>query len=185
MVNVFEYEELEDVILVGHSYSGMVVTGVTAQLPERVAHLVYLDAIVPRPGQSFFDDWSAAGREAVEEEARLSGEAWRWPMPPDLAEMSSLSGFTESDETWLRTKAVAQPLRTFSQPLPLSILFTQQIPRTYILCTADRTHFPDYVEQARTESTWGFYELSTGHWPMITMPEKLANILLEIAANST
>ncbi|MEM7347490.1 MAG: alpha/beta fold hydrolase, partial [Chloroflexota bacterium] len=72
VVNVFEYQALDSVILVGHSYSGMVVTGVIDQIPDRVSHLVYLDAIVPRPGQSLFDDWSETGQQAVAEEARLA-----------------------------------------------------------------------------------------------------------------
>lgn len=80
MENVFKDEELEDVILAGHSSSGLVATGVANRIPEQVAHLVYLDAIVPRAGQALLDDWSAEGRIAVEEEARLGGEGWRWPM---------------------------------------------------------------------------------------------------------
>ncbi|MEM7348997.1 MAG: alpha/beta fold hydrolase, partial [Chloroflexota bacterium] len=146
-----------------------------------VSHLVYLDAIVPRPGQSLFDDWSETGQQAVAEEARLAGDPRRWPMPDDLDVMSSFDGLTDQDKQWLRTKSAPQPLKTFSQPLPPPKKDSQQLPRSYILCTSDRAQFPEYVETARTSSAWGFYELATGHWPMISKPNDVATILLEIA----
>ncbi len=119
VINVLIYEDLWNVVLLGHSYSGMVVTGVANQVPERLSHLVYLDAIVPRNGQSLIDDWSAAGWAAVKEEARLKDEGWRWPIPDDLHTMSSLAGLTHSDKEWLYRQATPQPLKTFSQPLRL------------------------------------------------------------------
>jgi pimeloyl-ACP methyl ester carboxylesterase len=181
VVNKILYEDIWDVILVGHSYAGMVVTGVADRIPDRLAWLVYLDAMVPRNGQSFFDDWSSAGQAAVKEEAHIYGDGWRWPIPDDLDTFSSLAGMTEEDKTWFFSKAVPQPLKTLSQPLQLTNPARDKISRTYILCTAERTEFPDFVEHARTDPNWGFYELPTGHWPMISMPQELANLLLELA----
>lgn len=181
VVNVLEYEDLQDVVLVGHSYSGMVVTGVANQMSHRLSHLVYLDAIVPRPGQSLFDDWSEAGQKAVQEEADQGGGGWSWPLPEDIEELSSLSGFTDDDKKWLQRMSEPQPLQTFSQPLQIPATHTKEISRSYILCTADRSRFPDYVEHARTSSEWGFFEIDTGHWPMITTPKELADIFLEVA----
>ncbi len=181
IVQMLEYEDLQEVILVGHSYSGMVVTGVANQVPRRLSQLVYLDAIVPRPGQSLFDDWSEAGKQAVQEEADQLSNGWSWPLPDDLEELSSMIGFTDEDRAWFKSKSAPQPLKTFSQPLAVPASPLIDIPKSYILCTAERNGFPDYVEQARTSADWGFYELDTGHWPMITTAKELANIFLKIA----
>lgn len=180
VVNVLEYEDLQRVVLIGHSYAGMVVTGVADRAPQRLAHVVYLDALVPDDGQSFFDFWSPEGRAAVEEEARLMGDGSRWPVPDDLR---GLAGLTEADERWLRSRAVAHPLKTLSQPVQVVDPSAAEIPRTYILCMAEREGdpVPDLVERMCSQRGWRLRRLATGHWPMISMPRELAGLLLEAA----
>src|SRR5438445_11960541 len=82
ILNVIKFEDLSDVVLIGHSYGGMVATGVADRARERIAQLVYLDAFVPRDGQSLFDLQSAATRERMRELARAEGEGWRIPPTP-------------------------------------------------------------------------------------------------------
>jgi pimeloyl-ACP methyl ester carboxylesterase len=83
ILGVFEFEDLHDVILVGHSYGGMVMTGVAQHIPHRLAHLVYLDALVPQDGQSVLDIIGPFWSARFEERARTFGDGWRLP-PPSL-----------------------------------------------------------------------------------------------------
>ena len=82
VVNVLEYEDLQEVVLVGHSYAGAVIPGVADRAAPRVAHLIYFDAVVQRDGEALFDLWSDRGAAALER-ARVEGDAWRGPVPAD------------------------------------------------------------------------------------------------------
>ena len=85
VVGVLEYEDLRDVVLVGHSYGGMVITGVVDRAADRLAHLVYLDAFVPQDGQALADLVDSTLYTTLEEQARAEGEGWRVPALPQLA----------------------------------------------------------------------------------------------------
>src|SRR5262249_19832506 len=134
IVNVLEFEDLDHVVLTGHSYSGMVITGVAERVPERLAHLVYVDASVPQDGESMFGKGPSRFQAFVEEEARSRGDGWRWPLPEleELSTFASLAGLTDADRRWFQSKAVAQPLKTLTQPLGVANPRAQAIPRTYI-----------------------------------------------------
>ena len=174
VVNVLEYEDLDDVVLVGHSYAGLVIAGAADRVPARVAQLVYLAANLPQPGRSLFESWSAAGRQAVEQEARAAGAGWRWPLPEDLG--AAGADLDPAAVAWLRSKAVGQPLRTFAEPLQL-VGPDLDVPRTYIRCTAEGAATPGEV----TGAGWQVRELATGHWPMLSAPQDLAHLLVAIA----
>lgn len=178
VVNVLAYEDLAGVVLVGHSYAGFVIAGAADRAAERVARLVHLDANVPRDGEAFFDGWSPEGRAAVEAEVRAGGEGWRWPMPADLG--PAASGLADGDLRWLRARAVGHPLGTLTQPLPLTDPAAAAIPTTYVQCTAAGAPVPGVVEQARAERGWSVRTLPTGHWPMVSMPRELAELLLAV-----
>ena len=107
VVGVLEMEDLRDIILIGHSYGGMVATGVADRARERIAQLVYLDAFVPQDGQSLFDLQPAAARDQMRELARTSGEGWRLPpnpMPPDTP---------EADVAWATPRRLAAAAQDF------------------------------------------------------------------------
>lgn len=176
IVGILEYEDLHNVILVGHSYGGMVISGVAEATAERVAHLVFLDAFVPQDGQSLFDtipDHGAAMRKIAEE----SGDGWKVPLH------NATFGVTdEADIAWMATRITAQPLRAFEEPVRLTNQAALALPRSYILCRQDEPSlFDSFAEQAQGDG-WGYYELMTCHDVMITMPEELAAILLEVVA---
>jgi pimeloyl-ACP methyl ester carboxylesterase len=175
---VIEFEDLRDLIVVGHSYGGMVATGVVDRVPERVRHLVYLDAFVPRDGQSVFDLLGDAVHRQALELARQAGEGWRVPanpMPPDTP---------EADKAWAVPRRRMQPLRTLEQRLALGGA-GEGVARSYIYCTrvAPGDPFRPFAERARAEG-WDYRELDASHNPQITMPETLVGVLDEIARSA-
>lgn len=175
ILGVLRFEDLNNVFLVGHSYGGMVATGVADRAPERLAHLIYLDAFVPRNGQSLFDlqspELQAAKREAVQKD----GDGWlvpQNPLPPDTS---------ESDVAWITPRRVMQPLITFEQPINLTGA-VDRLPKSYIKCTriGPEDVFKDFAQRARDEG-WNYFEIDSSHSPHITAPQALANLFDQIA----
>jgi pimeloyl-ACP methyl ester carboxylesterase len=114
VIGVLEMEDLRDVVLIAHSYGGMVATGVADRARERIAQLIYLDAFVPHDGQSLFDLQPPDARARMRELARTDGEGWRLPptqMPADTP---------DADVAWASGRRRPQPVRTFEQPLRLA-----------------------------------------------------------------
>jgi pimeloyl-ACP methyl ester carboxylesterase len=182
VVSVLEYEGLWDVVLVGHSYAGGVVTGVAHRVPQRLRNVVYLDASIPQDGRSLFDLNPPIFRAIVEEEARKTGDGWKWPLP-DWAEIGSyisLADLTEADRAWMRARGTPHPLGTMTQPVRLGNPDAEVIPRTYVYCGPLDAPVPPHVEQARTAPGWRYVELTTSHWPMISKPRETAEILLAV-----
>jgi pimeloyl-ACP methyl ester carboxylesterase len=127
VTGVLETEDLRDIVLVAHSYGGMVATGVADRVRERIAQLIYLDAFVPHDGQSLFDLQPADARARMRELARTDGEGWRLPptqMPADTP---------DADVAWASGRRRPQPIRTFEQPLRLAGNAAPP-PRSYIYC---------------------------------------------------
>jgi len=173
---VIEMEDLRDFILIGHSYGGMVATGVVDRLGDRVRHLVYLDAFAPRDGESAFDLLPAAARERMIEQTESAGEGWRLPpnpLPPDT---------TPEDQAWIMPRRLAQPIATFRERLRL-VRGEPTLPRTYIYCRkyGPGDAFRRFADRARAEPGWRLIEMDASHNPHITAPEALAGVLHGIA----
>jgi pimeloyl-ACP methyl ester carboxylesterase len=176
---VLHFEDLRDVILVGHSYGGMVITGVADRGSDRLAHLVYLDADVPMDGQSEFDLLPPDEGAGYEEAARARGDGWRIPPPfPD-----PLPPGTPAVVAWAVERMVPHPLRTLTQPLRLTRPDAAWPPRTYVLCTQGKEGepVPPYLERVSTDPEWRLIELPAGHSAHVTAPDALAGALVEIA----
>ena len=174
ILGVLEFEDLRGIILIGHSYGGMVATGVADRARERVAKLIYLDAHAPGDGESLFD-LNPDRRSAMVEAARQGGDGWKMPpspMPPDTS---------EADQAWAMPRRMPQPLKTFEQKLRL-YHGALTLPRHYIYCTRCRPDdgFRKFYERARREG-WGRDEIDASHNPHITAPEALAALLDRIA----
>jgi len=180
IVNVLQYEDLRDVILVGHSYGGMVVTGVADRAADRIGKLVYLDAANPVNNQSLVDV-SGPVIEAVRPYGRVVDgvELVLFPDP----EIVKLYGVTDPDDVaWMTERLTPHPWACFEQKLRLTnedALW--KIPQYHIVCTSTlATRDRELMENARAEGR--LWDVDTGHDLMITEPEFVANALLEIAA---
>jgi pimeloyl-ACP methyl ester carboxylesterase len=172
LVQLIEMEDLQDVVLVGHSYGGMVVTGAADRKPDRIARLVYLDAFVPENGKCLLD-------YAVPERAarmRHEGERTGFVTPPPM----SLWGLTrEKDLDFVGPREVRHPFATMSQPIRLTnIAEAAMIPKTFVYCSSPATgSFDQFAAKYRDNPAWRFHELKTGHDAMILMPGEVAKLL--------
>jgi pimeloyl-ACP methyl ester carboxylesterase len=180
VVRFLHYQNLQEVILVGHSYSGMVVGSAAHRAPERIAHLVYLDAFVPEDGKSLSDIQSERFRKALLELAQTQGEGWKIPA---LDPGSETLGVTdERDAEWLRSKLTAHPFRTLIEPAVLGNPKAEGIPRTFIFCTGNPPDgsFPRLARELKGRPDWKYMEINSSHSAMITAPEALAEKLLAV-----
>ena len=168
---VIEFEDLRDCILVGHSYGGMVATGVADRVPGRIRHLIYLDAFVPGKGQSLLDLRGPAPQPA----AAAPDEDWLVPPIPPPPDTS------QADLAWLTPRRRPQPVKTFSQSLQLRN-HTPTFPRSYIYCTtkAPDDVFLQFSRRFKSDPAWRYFEIAASHSPNVTAPEALVGLLCEI-----
>ena len=178
ILNVLFYEDLSDVVLIGHSYGGMVATGVADRAPERLRRLVYLDALVPRDGPAPFDLLPADARARMEQGAWTEGEGWRIPPIPAPVDTS------EEDLAWIAPRRMMHPHKAFEERIRLTGAI-ERVPRTYVyaLRATPADTFRQFAERAKGEAGWRYEELDTTHNPHITAPARLAD-LLERAARA-
>jgi pimeloyl-ACP methyl ester carboxylesterase len=183
VLGVLTYEDLSRVILVGHSYGGMVITGVAERAPERPAHLVYFDAFVPANGQALLDLVPAELAAMFREQAQAHGDGWRIPAPPATSPILGLDD--PADQAWVGPKLAAQPLRAFEDSVQVGNPAAAAVPRTYIHCTskAREDPFAPFAARLQGAAGWTTRELATGHCANITMPEQLAELLTQAATS--
>jgi pimeloyl-ACP methyl ester carboxylesterase len=176
---VLRFEDLRDVILVGHSYGGMVITGAADRAADRVGRLVYLDAATPVNGQSLVD---VAGPviNAVRPMGRVVDgiELVLWPGP----DAGLLYGVTDpADLAWMAERLTPHPWKCFDQPLALdNEEALWDIPQFHIVCTSTLPT-RDRDQMARAKAEGRLWDIDTGHDLMITEPERTAEALLQVA----
>lgn len=168
VVNVLRYEKLEDVILCGSSYGGMVITGVAEQIPELIKQLIYLDAFVPQDGQSIADLVGPEMMGFMEQAAANYGDGWRVPHDPPDADR--------------RTDFM---LRAGQQALSVNNPNARQLKHTFIQFTgkADDDSLKPIMEMmaARVQAAgWQYLERPFEHWPILDKPQEVAALLLEL-----
>lgn len=169
IVNVIEFEDLSDVVLVGFSNGGMVVTPVADRIPERIRSVVYLDAFLPRDGESLHDIMPELAAR-MEEVAREKGDGWRVPREPALP------------------RRTPQPIRPFRDAVRLSNSAAADIPRVYVLFEGNTfPHAPVMARMAERARDSG-YRVITRPWDHIapeTEPEALADLLHQLASTAS
>jgi pimeloyl-ACP methyl ester carboxylesterase len=176
ILNVIQYEDLRDIVLLGHSYGGMVATGVADRARDRIAQLIYLDAFVPKDGQSLLD-LNEPARQRMQDAAR-AGDGWRVPPLPTPLDT------TAADLEWLSTRRVDMPIKCFEEKLKLEhgeLL----LPRSYIYATriSAADTFGQFSRRLRSEPGWSYHEIDASHSPAVTAPEVLMKLLEKIVAN--
>jgi pimeloyl-ACP methyl ester carboxylesterase len=174
---VLETEDLADVVLVGHSYAGMVVTAVADRAAARIARLVYLDAVVPRDGQCLYDTSSPQVKAHFEEQAKAGGEGWL--VPPAGAQFLGLK--REEDQRWVMPKLRPHPARTFREAVQLRS-DSPAVARSYINSIGDKA--PGQPRSMQAEGIADYRELQTGHDAMVTAAQEVAALLRNAAPRS-
>ena len=189
IVNVLNYEDLQQIVLVGWSYSGMVITGVIDRLPERLAHAVYLDAELPHDGESEFDVAGPDFRSEMEQSAQATGDGWK-ASAGSFEEAEAFFGAWLPDAAtrhWVVTRLVAspQPIKTFRQAVSLSNPAADSVPCTFIRCPIDgevwASIYDPIVDRVRHDPRWQVRELPSNHLAPIVAPELVADMLTDIA----
>jgi pimeloyl-ACP methyl ester carboxylesterase len=176
---VLDCEDLKDVTLLGHSYGGMVATGVADKARRRIARLVYIDAFAPQDGQSLFDLVGPQAAENMRGKAMGEGAGWRIPpnpMPPDTA---------PEDVAWATPRRRSQPIKTFEQKLRLASR-EPPLPRAYIYAkrSGPGDTFRQFADRAKGDPSWKYYEMDASHNPHITCPQDLMATLTRIMAET-
>jgi pimeloyl-ACP methyl ester carboxylesterase len=168
---VLKYERLHDVILVGYSYSGIVITAVAERVPERLAHLVYLDAYVPENGQTLAEIIGPEAVAGIEQLAQAEGEGWR--IPP----------LTPPDETHPWTD---MPLKPGYAHVAVNNPAAAALPRTFINYIDVEELEPhlvaikQFAEKIQHDERWRYREINTDHLVMEKAPQEVVRLLLEI-----
>jgi pimeloyl-ACP methyl ester carboxylesterase len=178
VVSLLFHEDLNDVYLAGHSYGGMVITGIADRAAGRVKHLIFLDAAHPRDGESLSTIAKAQMEMAHSFAVRVDGVEC-YHLPDDMAALAY--GVTDPvDAAWMKPRLAPHPWACMTQPLRLANEATvMALPRTSINCTPTLAVRPkEYLH--RTFEADHLFEIDTGHDLMITEPEKVAEMLLEI-----
>jgi pimeloyl-ACP methyl ester carboxylesterase len=172
VLQVLKFEDLHQVVLVGHSYGGMVATGVADRAADRIAQVVYVDAFVPRNGDSALSLQPSGEAERIRTLARDAGDGWLIPPNPMPADSSP------EDIAWGTPKRTPQPLACFEQALALQGA-VESLPRGYIYCEKSRPGdvFRQFYERAQSEAGWKHTQMPTSHNPQVTMPIELMEIL--------
>lgn len=186
IVNVIEFEDLNNVILVGWSYGGMVVTGVADAIPEKISHVLYLDAEVPQNGDSLFDLNGPEFKKEIESSAQLNGNGW-------LASFGSADELFEMERDWIQDEelrrwyvskvaASPQPIETYRQPIRLSNPKANSLPRTFIRFPVNGeifdSLFDPIVERFHNNPLWQYTEVQTNHCGPLVAPELVSNVLI-------
>jgi pimeloyl-ACP methyl ester carboxylesterase len=181
VTQLLEYEDLSDVVLVGHAYAGMVITAVAESCPGRLRHLVYVNAVIPGDGEAMADQVGAVrGPEfAAWVRSCLESEEGVLPPPASADEVGRRWGITDTaDQAWMSTRVTAQPAASFAQPVRLGRPEAKALPRSFV--SSSEAGFEVVAERARALG-WDMHHIDSGHDSMVTHPEELADILLEIA----
>jgi pimeloyl-ACP methyl ester carboxylesterase len=176
VASLLRYRDLREVVLVGHSYGGVVITAVAEEVPDRLGRLVYLDASVPLDGQSNDDVIGPEMAARLQASAQALGEGWRVP-PPSYVTERMPPGLRD----WVGERLTPHPLRAFAQPVRLRSGAAAALPRAFIRTT--RSPLYDGLLERAQKAGWPCRELPGGHYAMLNEPLAVATALADVTAN--
>jgi pimeloyl-ACP methyl ester carboxylesterase len=179
IANLIEAEELSNVILVGHSFGGLAVSGVADVMPDRIQRLVYLDSLIVEVGKSPLDAFPpeviAARKKAAEETS--GGLSLPVPSP------SAFAVTDVKDAEWLKRRMTPHPFRTYTSALNIKGPVGNNLPRTYIACVSPIYAALEGVRQwVKAQQGWQWREIATGHDAMVIAPDELTAMLIAESA---
>jgi pimeloyl-ACP methyl ester carboxylesterase len=176
VVRLLDVLDLHEVVLVGHSYAGQIITAVADRRPARVARRIHLDAFVGADGEAARDLLPDTVAHHWAEAAAGPGLGWLVP----VRSLSVLGVTEQTDIDWLTPKLTAHPWKTYTDPLRLTGA-GQEIPGVFVECVNWMRVFRTQADRARNLG-WPVHELDTGHEAMVTAPKALADVLLDLVA---
>jgi pimeloyl-ACP methyl ester carboxylesterase len=174
VANLIRWEDLKEVVLVGHSSAGFVITQAAEQIGSQVASIVYLDAFVPQVGDSLISLANPGPRKALEE-AVARGDLVAKPVP------AAAFNVNEKDRAWVDGKCTPHPLAAVVEKVTAAGAHEKIARKTYIRATGFKSPvFDETLAKMKTAPGWKTYEVASGHDVMVDQPDRLAEILLEV-----
>ncbi|WP_329180249.1 alpha/beta hydrolase [Streptomyces decoyicus] len=175
IVDEVERQDLRDVVLVGHSYSGIPVGQAAERIGDRLARVVFVDSSVPTDGEPFVSAWPDGGAIV---KASIAENGGFWPLVP--AAHYDGQGLTDEQIARIVGGSTPHPGATLTEPAMLARPLGE-LSATYITCLLAGAEPDDDVAKLLTSNHWQMVEMNTGHWPMFSQPRELAQILLDAA----
>jgi pimeloyl-ACP methyl ester carboxylesterase len=176
LINVFLWNDLHDVILVGHSFAGNAITAAAHRVPERISHLVYLDALIPQSGKSIFSLLPPEVSQSRRALAQKTSNGLTIPAP----RADKLGVYEPKDAAWVEQKCTPHPIATYEDALTFEGNPDNGLPTTYIAVTPHYAPTAASREYAQTRSDWTYLEIEAGHDAMVTSAPALCKLLLSI-----
>lgn len=181
--NIILENKLEEVILLGHSYAGMIITEVANNLPDHISKLIYLDAFIPNDGESLFDLCDPSSVNTMmslltDTDKKTSEQGAKDPWLIPVRDPKYFGVYEADDITFLSERMVPMPVSCFSEKVRLNEETSEDILKYFIKCTA--TSISKYVDKENLEDSFTYFEIDAGHDIMISDPQKLIKILREI-----
>lgn len=175
IVNVLKWERLTDVVLCGHSYGGFVISGVAEQAADRIGSIVFLDAFVPLNGESMASITSQAVRDSL----KAASERGEISVPPRPAKAFLVN---DADQDWVDSLTGPQPIETMTEQVRIAGARDRIAKKSYIRAGAyPNPGFDAALARLKIDKAWRTYDVPCGHDVMVDMPERLAEILLEVS----
>jgi pimeloyl-ACP methyl ester carboxylesterase len=175
IVNVIKWESLKDIVLVGHSYGGVVISGVAERAQDKIASIVFLDAFVPESGDSVADKGSQPVREAMAAVVQR-GEPAMKPVPAAVFRVN------EQDRAWVDAMCTPHPIATLTDKITLTGARDKIAKRSYIRAKGyPSVPFDAAQEKLKATAGWKVYDMPCGHDAMVDLPDRLTEILIEVA----
>jgi pimeloyl-ACP methyl ester carboxylesterase len=174
VVNLVKWEDLKDIVLVGHSSAGFVITQAAEQIGPSVASIVYLDAFVPQPGDSLISLANPGPKKAMED-AVARGDLAAKPVPAAVFKVN------EKDRPWVDAKCTPHPMAAIVEKVTAADAREKIARKTYIRSSFDSPVFDQTLARLKTAPGWKTYQVPCGHDVMVDMPDRLVEILLEVA----
>jgi pimeloyl-ACP methyl ester carboxylesterase len=191
IVRLVEQEDLREAVLLGHSYGGVPVTGAASRLGERLAWVVYLDSAPIPDGTAYMAAFEPEAARLIEGWVGERGGGWQLPLPAweelETVFGASLAGLDDGAKAAMRAGATPQPFATYTQPLRLAAASGPVVPKLAILNSFGVDQIRGLIAAGHpwgvgmSGPEWTFAELPTGHWPMFSRPDDLADLLLKEA----